>query len=204
MQEDGGINLAGLTDTNFTRICALLDEYPLPWAVCGGWAIDLLIGQQTRSHKDVDIAVFRHDQLAIQKYLREQGWHLQKIVAKELLNWDIGEYLTLPAHNIWCNHVDYPPNYLEILFSDVVDDYFCFRKDFSIKRPIEKTFVKSSSGVPILAPEIVLLYKSRSLDNSAYQHDFAITKAHLSSEQHTWLKDALQKFHGEHPWLNEL
>lgn len=189
--------------SEFQRLIKHFQDFHLPWAVCGGWAIDLFVGHQTRPHKDVDIAVFRHDQLAIQEFLVERNWHLKKIVDKELINWESDDYLNLPAHNIWCNHADYPPNYLEILFSDVVDGYFCFRKDFSIKRPIDKTFIQSLSGISILAPEIVLLYKSRNLDNPDYQHDFAISKTHLRPDQLTWLKNALQQFHGEHPWLEK-
>lgn len=34
----------------------------VPWAICGGWAIDLWLDRPVREHADVDVAVFREDQ----------------------------------------------------------------------------------------------------------------------------------------------
>lgn len=191
-------------DKEFQRIVQLFQTFSHPWAVCGGWAIDLFVGHATRHHKDVDIAVFRDDQLAVQSFLLGRGWHLQKVVNKTLANWESSEYLTLPTHNIWCNHPDWSPNYLEVLFSDTQDEQFCFRKDISIRRPINQTFIMSKAGIPILAPEIVLLYKSHSLDKPEYQQDFEVTLPLLNSAQRTWLKQTLERFHGEHLWLDIL
>ena len=56
----------------------LLAGYSKPWAVCGGWAIDLFLNHVTRAHKDVDFAILRKDQLMIQKYLSSQGWNFSK------------------------------------------------------------------------------------------------------------------------------
>ena len=36
-------------------------EYDRPWAVCGGWGIDLFLNRVTRPHEDVDFAVLRKD-----------------------------------------------------------------------------------------------------------------------------------------------
>ncbi|WP_445326865.1 nucleotidyltransferase domain-containing protein [Solibacillus sp. FSL W7-1464] len=40
--------------------------------IAGGWAIDLLIGKETREHKD--IAIFRKDQLNLKAYLKRMGF----------------------------------------------------------------------------------------------------------------------------------
>src|ERR1700728_4765166 len=39
------------------EVSARLDGLPVPWAVVGGWAIDLFIGHQTRDHEDLEIAI---------------------------------------------------------------------------------------------------------------------------------------------------
>jgi hypothetical protein len=32
------------------------------WWIAGGWAVDLFLGEQTRVHDDVDVAVLRRDE----------------------------------------------------------------------------------------------------------------------------------------------
>ncbi|AKT51650.1 nucleotidyltransferase domain-containing protein [Arsenicicoccus sp. oral taxon 190] len=36
------------------------------WAIAGGWALDLHLGEQTREHADLDILVLRRDQWVVQ------------------------------------------------------------------------------------------------------------------------------------------
>lgn len=48
-----------------------------PWAVCGGWAIDLYLNKLTWPHKDVDFAIRRRDQLVFQRHLEGRGWSLE-------------------------------------------------------------------------------------------------------------------------------
>lgn len=45
------------------------------WAVAGGWAIDLWLGEQTREHHDLEVVVARTDQLAVHDVLRTD-WDL--------------------------------------------------------------------------------------------------------------------------------
>ena len=61
-------------------IAALLADFRSPWSICGGWAIDLFLDGVTRQHIDVDIALLRRDQLAMQSYLTARGWILEKAV----------------------------------------------------------------------------------------------------------------------------
>ncbi len=52
----------------------LLRGIAAPWFLCGGWAVDAWVGQQTRDHWDVDIAIFHDDQRAIFEHFA--GWAL--------------------------------------------------------------------------------------------------------------------------------
>jgi hypothetical protein len=36
-----------------------------PWWVAGGWALDLFVGHQSRSHKDLDIGIFWCDAVGV-------------------------------------------------------------------------------------------------------------------------------------------
>jgi hypothetical protein len=63
------------------------------WIFAGGWAIDLFIGKETRQHQDIEIAIFRKDQLHLKKYLKE--WEFKKVIKGEFYSWE-NEFLELP------------------------------------------------------------------------------------------------------------
>jgi lincosamide nucleotidyltransferase A/C/D/E len=54
----------------------LLNEQGIEVILDGGWAVDALLGTQTRSHDDLDIAVFHEDVPAIRKLLEERGFEI--------------------------------------------------------------------------------------------------------------------------------
>ncbi|MGH2527618.1 MAG: nucleotidyltransferase domain-containing protein [Actinomycetota bacterium] len=81
------------------RVAELMSTFRPWWALCGGWAVDAWIGEQTRDHVDIDIATFADDQRAVFEQL--SGWNLiahDAIVDQETTEpWD-GRRLVLPAH----------------------------------------------------------------------------------------------------------
>jgi len=52
----------------------LLDENGIDVHLDGGWGVDALLGLQTRSHEDVDIAVQHKDVPALRRLLRALGY----------------------------------------------------------------------------------------------------------------------------------
>src|SRR5918995_2929342 len=56
------------------RVAELMSTFRPWWALCGGWAVDAWIGEQTRDHVDIDIATFADDQRAVFEQL--SGWNL--------------------------------------------------------------------------------------------------------------------------------
>ena len=72
-----------------------------------------------------------------------------------------------------------------------------FRRDARIRRPLTSAFVKSSA--PYLAPEITLLYKSKSpgAKDTAY---FNASLPRLDDVQHEWLRAALDTTAPGHQW----
>jgi Aminoglycoside-2''-adenylyltransferase len=185
-------------------IAALLADFDRPWFFCGGWAIDLFLGQARRPHKDVDVALVRSDQLAAQAYLLERGWTLEKAVDGQLVPWTGGEFIALPVHTIWCRHATYKPDFLELLLNDTDGGSFLFRRDRSITLPLERMALRSVVGLPILAPEIVLLYKAKSSEQTENSMDFAAVLPALDADQRAWLHAGLSKLHPGHPWLEQL
>ena len=181
-----------------------LDGYDLPWAVCGGWAIDLFVNQITRHHKDVDFAVRRRDQLVLQAHLLSKGWTLEKAVSGQLIPWQRNEWIDLPVHIIWCKNPEAYPDFIELLFEDVTDTHYLYRKDSSITFPVDKMIIASACGISILAPEIVLLYKSRAPEDPPAASDFSNASLKLSPDSCDWLAAALRKSNPGHPWLKDL
>ena len=179
-------------------------NYDRPWAVCGGWALDLFLNRVTRPHKDVDFAVLRKDQLIIQEYLLSHGWTLEKAVSGQLVPWQRGEWIDLPVHTIWCKNPSVSPDFIELLFNEVDEVNFHFRRDTSITHPLEKMIVSSASGSPILAPEIVLLYKSKNVEASPYVGELKKVWPYLCSEARDWFASALKKLYINHVWLEEI
>ena len=182
----------------------ILDDYDKPWAVCGGWAIDLYLNHLTRTHKDVDFVILRRDQLVIQEYLMSRGWTLEKAIRGQLFPWYPGEWIDLPIHIIWCKNPEASPDFIELLFNEVDEVNFFFRREPSITLPREKMIISSPSGFPILAPEIVLLYKSSKPEDPSVTADFRNVLPELSSEARDWLANALKKRYQDHVWLNHL
>ena len=184
------------------KVAALLRDMPCQWFVCGGWAIDLFLERVTRSHKDVDIAIARSDQFKVRAYLQQRGWQLEKAIDGQLLPWPDGERLAWPVHTVWCRNDAYEPDFIELLLNEIDEGQFRFRRDRSITRARERMCFKTSSGLAVLAPEIVLLYKSNCPEE--YDADFQHTVAALTAESRAWLRGALDKLFARHPWAARL
>jgi hypothetical protein len=84
--------------SDLAQIVDTMHPFTGTWAIAGGWAIDLWLGRQTRSHADVDIAVFRDEQSLLRATFAD--WQFSKVVDGKLLSWPRGEVLRLPEHEI--------------------------------------------------------------------------------------------------------
>jgi hypothetical protein len=178
---------------------ALLAELKCPWYICGGWALDLYLDRVTREHKDVDVAVARSDQWLVRQYLQSRGWRLEKVSGGTLSRWLDGEWLELPVHSVWCLNEQHRPAFIEVLLNEIDSHELRFRRDQRIVLARDRMWFRSASGLPVLAPEVVLLYKSS--DPATNAGDFNRVVAHLSQDGRTWLRSALSRLFGAHPWL---
>ncbi len=176
-------------------------DFKPSWVVAGGWAIDLFLGKQTRSHRDVEIAIFREDQAALHDYFN--GWLLQKIVCGEPLVWHRDEWLALPTHEIHCFNRTAQPPQIEILLNESNETEWIYRRNPEIRRSLLKIQLESSAGVKFLCPEVVLLYKSKN-PRAKDEQDFQAVVKRLDAEQNQWLKDAIKVCDSKHLWLRSL
>ena len=179
-----------------------LRALPVPWAVAGGCAIDLASGRVTRQHADVDVAVFREDQAALRDAL--PGWRVEVVRDGVLTPWAAGERLVLPVHELHARSAPGAPGpALELLLNERDGGDWVYRRDPAVRRPLARAIVRSASGVPVLAPEIVLLYKSKA-PRSADAHDLAVGGALLDDDARRWLRAALHRADPAHPWAEAL
>lgn len=183
------------------EVAALLQNFQPEWFVAGGWAIDLFLGEETRYHSDVEIAVFRQDQIALRNYL--DGWILKKAVSGKLIEWQHGEILKLPVHEIHCFNSESKPDRLEVLLNELDGDEWRFRRNPRICKPRSEIFLTSNRGVKFLRPEIVLLYKSKN-PRPKDEQDFDNVLENLGADSTNWLRNALVNCYPNHLWLSRL
>lgn len=183
------------------RIAEIFNSFPAPWGFCGGWAVDLFLDRPVRPHKDVDIAILRRDQLLLQTLLTEAGWVLDVAFKGTLTSWQSGDVLELPKHGIWGRHSSFQPSFLEVLLNEAANSRFLFRRNTALSLPIEQTFLRTESGLPILAPEIVLLYKAGETDRPENTTDMEALVPALSAQQRRWFVESLTALNPQHHWL---
>lgn len=163
-----------------SELMELLGRARFRWWVAGGRAIDLFVGRETRPHADTDVQVLRRDQLAVQAVLA--GWELYAADPPGTLRpWAPGEVLDAAIHDVWCRPAPGAPWALQLMLGPDADGRWVFRRDPRISLPLERFGRRSPDGVPYVAPEIQLLFKSRAVlpkDNA----DFAAALPLLDAE----------------------
>ena len=71
----------------YTKLASLGIEI---W-VDGGWGVDALLGEQTRPHKDLDIAIQQKDVQKLRELLEEQGYKEIKLEEAKPWNFVLGD-----------------------------------------------------------------------------------------------------------------
>lgn len=77
---------------------SLMRSFKKSWFIARGWALDLYIGKKTRHHEDIEIGIFRNDQLYLKGYFK--GWKFKKVVNGQVHEWR-DEILELPIHEVY-------------------------------------------------------------------------------------------------------
>jgi hypothetical protein len=176
---------------------ALLDPVGAPWWVAGGQAIDLWLGRRTRPHLDLDVQVLRRDQQTWRVAL--QGWELVSAHEGELTGWTDGD-VPAAANAVWCRPEGATAWAFELLLAPADGDRWVFRRDARITRPLAEAGLTTSTGIPIVAPEIQLLFKAKR-SRPQDEADLANALPALDGRQREWLLDALALVHPGHPWI---
>jgi len=185
------------------QVAALFARYPAAWWIAGGWAIDLFVGEPYRDHADIDIEILRPDVRLLHDAL--DGWELHACQWPDgttLHRWQAGEPLPPAVHDIWCRRDRDTPWAFQLMVLDQADDRWLFRRDHRIGGPLADLGVERR-GLPLLAPEVQLLFKSKGR-RPKDARDFARILPVLDPWRKEWLRQALEVTDPDNPWLARL
>ncbi len=173
----------------------------VPWWIAGGWALDLFLGRQTREHRDLDVAVLRHDCARLLAALR--GWEIFEARNGVLSRLPAASAPRDEVNSLWCRPAGATSWALEILLDAGGGSLWLFRRQPEIQRPLTEIIRRTTRGLPHLAPEIQLLYKART-PRPQDQDDFARVAPQLDAPAKKWLRESLHSMQATHPWLDFL
>lgn len=184
------------------------------WAVSSGWALDLHLGAPQRYHDDLDVEFAFDSQGLVQRHFLDAGWRLDQVVERGgYAAWPPGQPLAPGSHQA---HARKGGEFVDLLFAPRGEGTWRFRRDERVSLPLEDAIrwadLPSGRRVPFLAPEAVLLFKSRSHRSGRGEagprdkdaSDFARVLPSLERSVRDWLAAALRHVHGAHPWLADL
>jgi hypothetical protein len=180
------------------EVWEVMRGYDAPWFVGGGWAVDLFLGRQTRTHDDIDLVVFRDDQHRLREHLR--AWQVMKVIDGTFDDWREDQWLALPVHEIHAYRPDAHPSKLEFLLNERYERQWVFRRSRRVTLDMSRLGSLTTDAIPVLCPEVVLLYKAKSV-RPTDQHDFEMLHSLLDARQRQWLSAALRVCHPGHPWI---
>lgn len=177
-----------------------MNAFEQPWCIAGGWAIDLWLGRLTRNHADVEVALFRENQIELRDFLHD--WTFSAIAADgKPRGWRDRQMLMLPVHEL--NARNRQGKSIEFLLNECDTVDFIYRRDARIRWPRDAWTVRGAFGVPALAPHLVLLYKSKS-PRPQDDLDFRTAVPELAPKLRRWLAEAVRLADERHPWLARL
>jgi hypothetical protein len=182
------------------EVTGLLDGVQVPWYVAAGWAIDLFLGGQRREHEDLEIAVpgTRFDELlpvldAFEIYvITDQAEATPLAEARDRLMDTHQTWIREPATGKWRFDVFREP-------SDG-DTWIC-RREPALRMPYSRLIERTADGIPYGRPEVVLLFKARHAHQEKNRADLEAALPSLGGDRRAWLRDALERVHPGHEWL---
>jgi hypothetical protein len=175
---------------------------PFAWGLAGGYAMEQFLGRSIREHGDIDIVVFRDDQLKLQRWLTD--WRLYAVdPPKHLRRWHADEYLAFGIHDIWCHKEGASSWQVQVMLAEVDGREWFSRRNPRVRGKREDLFA-TYNGISCVRVEVLLLYKSRDIRQKDTL-DFQACLPFMGEEARVWLADQLSLCYPQgHGWLGSL
>jgi hypothetical protein len=167
------------------------------WWVAGGYAIDLFLGWESRSHVDLDIEIFRSDSERLLDIFN--GWDLHAVSESRMVPWEDPTDLDDAVFAVWIRPDAVTPWTVEIMLADGDRNEWRFRREPTVVLPGGALIRATEAEIPYGTPEVQLLYKSfqsRPKDDV----DLAYCLERMTVQQRSWLADAIALTMPEHAW----
>lgn len=125
------------------------------------------------------------------------GWDIHVAAAGVLTPWDGGElHADLHQNNLWCRSSPDGPWQLDITIGEGDSRDWIYRRDPSSRLPWDDAVLRTADGLPYLAPDLQLLFKSKD-PRPKDELDAHEMIRHLESERRNRLGVLLPV---DHPW----
>jgi hypothetical protein len=129
-----------------------------PWCVVAGWALDLFVGEQTREHDDIEIAVPRAAFGEVAAALHEYEWD---VVGAGTV-WPLAAAAEHPGlHQTWLQDPSTSRYHLDVFREPHDGDRWICRRGNAITLPYTELIENGPTGIPYVIPEVALLFKSQ-------------------------------------------
>lgn len=189
--------------TPVAKLEELLSPVACSWWVAAGWAVDLHLGRTTRQHADIDVMMLQKDLPAVADALPDV--YAEHAESGQRIAWDQRRPL-IPGPESLALEREFGQGIGKVqILVGLVDgtDWVFHRGNGTIRRPLGLIERRTSAGLPYLAPEVVLLFKSRHMrDKDAV--DFESLLPVLTPQERTWLRQSIVGWQADHPWLERL
>ncbi|MGK2868079.1 MAG: nucleotidyltransferase domain-containing protein, partial [Mycobacterium sp.] len=133
-----------------------LSAISAPWCVVAGWALDLFVGEVTRAHDDIEIAVpaagFDEIAAALPGYEWDvvgdgRIWQYPGQFEKHFQTW-----LREPATGTYR---------LDVFREPHIDERWVCRRDPAITLTYDELILRTGDSIPYVLPEVALLFKAK-------------------------------------------
>jgi hypothetical protein len=141
------------------------------------------------------VSILRDDAIALLELLTV--WDVHVAAAGVLTPWD-GLPLSVEGdqNNVWCRKAPDQPWRLDVTISDGDQECWIYRRNPALRVPWAQAVMMSKEGIPYLAPELQLIFKSKN-HRSKDDRDAAEVIPALNAERQSRLRELLPP---DHPW----
>ena len=204
MSIEDGIDLRSWRPLSVRHAAKLMTGLEVEWWIAGGWAIDLFLSRTTRGHVDTDVLVLRRDQLRGFHHLLGAGWELWAVDRPDHVRPLVRDE-TVPSsvNDIWCRPDRRSAWALQLMLGESEGERWIYRRDPEVSLPLSEVGLQTSDGIPYVAPQIELLFKSKSR-RPRDEADFNLAVTEMSRTAQQWLASAISRADPDHPWLGRL
>jgi len=167
MTLEDGIDLKRWRPLSVRQTAELMIGLEVEWWIAGGWAIDLFLDRTTRDHADTDVLVLRRDQVRVCLHFLNAGWDLWGVDRPDHLR-PLKRDETVPSsvNDIWCRPDRRSAWALQLMLGESEGKSWIYRRDREVSLPLSEVGLHTPDAVPYVAPQIELLFKSRSAASS--------------------------------------